>query len=54
MSGLHDAVLVLGEERIAEIRFHVGELLLKVLADRARYARPLPRRESAACLNAAC
>lgn len=39
MSPMSDAIRVLGEERVAEIRACAGELLREVLANRQRYAR---------------
>jgi hypothetical protein len=53
MSALEDAVLILGEERVAEIRANVDDLLKQVLANRARYARKRPLVEQESCLNAA-
>jgi hypothetical protein len=39
MSALDEAALVLGVDRVAEIRAGVEDLLKQVLANRARYAR---------------
>jgi|GEM_PF-2333763 len=39
MLELHEAELLLGKARVAEIRASVGEVLRMVLANQARYAR---------------
>lgn len=39
MTALHDAIQVLGEARVAEIRANADDLLKHVLANRERYAR---------------
>ena len=47
MSPFKDAVRVLGEERVAEIRACAAEVLRMVLADRERFARRIAAKAAA-------
>lgn len=48
MSPFSDAIRVLGEERVAEIRACAGDVLRMVLADRQRFARRIAHKAVAA------